>query len=288
MVIGRVDMGGVEGSRVQGRCASVSVIDRGQGIPREEIGKLFQPFQRLSVRPTGGETSTGLGLAITRHIVLAHGGDVQVESEEGRGSTFRMLLPLPTRSDLIEPLAGNAAAQQQQQRRPSTGHGGKAGYYKVLVVDDNAINLSLMTRILQRHGHAVWTASDGEEALELFHEMGGHEHFHVLLIDEEMPRMCGVELIGHIRKLEAEREVDRARSPPMPLVSVSGHADSEHKRMIQAAGADDICPKPFNADRLLEIVERLGAHYQQQRQRQSPLPARALFGTDLTPAHPHE
>jgi CheY-like chemotaxis protein len=243
------------------RCATVSVIDRGQGIPREELGKLFQPFQRLSVRPTAGETSTGLGLAITRNIIWAHAGDVQVESEQGRGSTFRMLLPLPTLNTLVE--QGKALQQQQPQeqgRRSST-----TGFtrrppakvsFNVLVADDNAINLRLLTLILKRQGHAVWTAKDGQEALDLFLELGAHEHFHILLIDEEMPHMCGAELIGHIRQHEAELGL-----PRIPLVSASGHADSEHKRAILEAGADDVCPKPFSAAGLLDVVERLAARY---------------------------
>ena len=71
----------------------VEVRDHGQGIPSAEIGKLFRFYQQTSVRPTGGEQSTGLGLAIARQIVEAHGGKVGVESEVGRGSTFRFTLP---------------------------------------------------------------------------------------------------------------------------------------------------------------------------------------------------
>ena len=73
--------------------ALVEVCDQGQGIPAEEIGKLFHRYQKTSVRPTGGEQSTGLGLAIARQIVEAHGGKVGVESEVGRGSTFHFTLP---------------------------------------------------------------------------------------------------------------------------------------------------------------------------------------------------
>ena len=71
----------------------VEIRDQGQGIPAEELGKLFQLYQKTSVRPTGGEQSTGLGLAIARQIVEAHGGKVGVESEVGRGSTFHLTLP---------------------------------------------------------------------------------------------------------------------------------------------------------------------------------------------------
>lgn len=74
--------------------AVISVQDQGQGIPAEELGKLFEPFKRLSVRGTNGEPSTGLGLAIVKKIVMGHGGDVKVKSEVGKGSVFEVWLPL--------------------------------------------------------------------------------------------------------------------------------------------------------------------------------------------------
>ncbi len=76
--------------------ATVRVRDRGQGIPEAELAKLFQPFSKTSVKSTGGEKSTGLGLAITRRIVEGHGGRVAVESRVGEGSTFSFSLPLPS------------------------------------------------------------------------------------------------------------------------------------------------------------------------------------------------
>lgn len=78
------------------RAVILSVRDKGQGIPKKDLEKLFTPFQRTSVRPTAGEQSTGLGLAIVRKIVAGHGGKVWVESEVGKGSTFYVSLPLGT------------------------------------------------------------------------------------------------------------------------------------------------------------------------------------------------
>ncbi len=81
-------------ARVDGSTAIVSVEDHGQGIPQEEISSMFADFARTSVRPTGGEKSTGLGLAIAKRIVVAHGGRISVESQVGKGSTFSFTLPL--------------------------------------------------------------------------------------------------------------------------------------------------------------------------------------------------
>jgi len=81
------------------REAVLSVVDQGQGIPEAEQARLFEPFHRASVRPTGGEKSTGLGLAITRKIVEGHGGRIELESAPGHGSTFRFVLP----SELVPP-----------------------------------------------------------------------------------------------------------------------------------------------------------------------------------------
>lgn len=78
----------------RGELVSIEVADHGVGIPAEEIGNLFQPFGRTSVQPTGGESSTGLGLAIAQRIVAAHGGRIEVNSTPGVGTTFRVILPI--------------------------------------------------------------------------------------------------------------------------------------------------------------------------------------------------
>ncbi|HSO26686.1 MAG TPA: HAMP domain-containing sensor histidine kinase, partial [Anaerolineales bacterium] len=87
---------------LEGEYWRISVVDHGPGIAPGERARLFQPFARLSALPTGGEKSTGLGLAITHTYVQAHGGQIGVESEPGRGSTFWFTVPLPAEAGRIE------------------------------------------------------------------------------------------------------------------------------------------------------------------------------------------
>ena len=89
--------------RRDGDSLRIEVSDQGPGIPEAEWGKLFQPFSRTSVRPTGGEKSSGLGLSIARKMVEAHGGRIWFESEVGKGSTFFVSLPLHSKSPASEP-----------------------------------------------------------------------------------------------------------------------------------------------------------------------------------------
>ncbi|MCL5269446.1 MAG: GAF domain-containing sensor histidine kinase [bacterium] len=95
------------GARADGSMAAISVADQGIGIPRDELDKLFTEFGRTSARPTGGEKSTGLGLAIARRLVEAHGGTIRVESEVGKGSIFSFTLPLLQRPGPPSPVGAS-------------------------------------------------------------------------------------------------------------------------------------------------------------------------------------
>ena len=99
----------------------VSVADQGQGIPAEELDKLFKPFSRTSVRSTAGEKSTGLGLAISRKIIDGHGGHIWAESEVGRGTTLRFSLPRPHTGQTASDDALRGTLSQKRPRRRSAG-----------------------------------------------------------------------------------------------------------------------------------------------------------------------
>jgi len=217
----------------------VSIRDQGKGIPPEDMQNLFQPFSRLSVKPTAGEGSTGLGLCIVKSIVESHDGNIIVESTLGKGTTFKIILPLNFSN---EPL-------------PSEPHEKSNGVLKttvkrlrILMADDNLVNQHLVSQVLSKRGHTVVVASDGIEALAIFEREGAHKWFDVLLIDEEMPGMNGSEVIEKIRSSENG-------SKHIPIISISGHVTQEHSQRMIDMGTDLCLPKPFKIQNLISTVE---------------------------------
>jgi signal transduction histidine kinase/CheY-like chemotaxis protein len=244
----------------------MSVKDTGQGIPDAEQHKLFRPFEKIAgVKPTGGESSTGLGLVIVKNIIEAHKGHLTVKSTVGEGSLFTVSLPqpvqtpqrraysgmLPTRSSIgmlvTDTLKSPAVAKPSEDLFQQK--------LNVLIADDNAVNSNLLTRVLEKYGHSVRCASDGQEALQIFELEGGHEFFHVVLLDEEMPIKKGSECIAQIRSQE------RRIGKHIPIISVSGNDSREFRDYARRMGADAVCEKPFKIQELVKLVESQGYAY---------------------------
>jgi light-regulated signal transduction histidine kinase (bacteriophytochrome)/CheY-like chemotaxis protein len=218
--------------------AEIRVIDHGQGIPNGDLGHLFKPFQRLSVRPTAGEASTGLGLCIVKKIVEAHEGKIKLESKEGEGTTVIVLLPLLTSSSPCDTTPATKLMVKETTKP-----------LRILIAEDNTLNQQLLTQVLRRRHHNVQIASDGVEAIEMYTKEGGC--FDVLLLDEEMPRMKGTEVAQTIRR----RERDNKETSKLPIISISGHLSSEDDQDSRLYGIDYCLPKPFQVEELIRIVE---------------------------------
>jgi PAS domain S-box-containing protein len=211
---------------------SFAVSDTGIGIPESERGRLFQPFSQLDQSSTRSFGGTGLGLAICRHLVRLMGGEIDFESEEGRGTTFRFtaeLTPAP-------PALGAVAGEPESLR-------GR----RVLVVDDNATNRFVAREMLSEWGATVSEASDAWEALELLRSTSGSEQpFDLALIDFQMPEMDGGQLAGQIRKDPA-----LAALPLVLLTSVPLHGDAV--RMMKL-GLDGCLTKPVRQAMLHDTI----------------------------------
>jgi signal transduction histidine kinase/ActR/RegA family two-component response regulator len=219
--------------------AYIAVTDHGLGIPQDELGNLFIPYHKISVRPTGGETSTGLGLSIVKSVIQAHQGEIEVESTVGKGSTFRIILPLPTAP--MKPVAEETKPQETKKRDSGS-------KLSVLVADDNAVIQRLVSSVLKKRGHSVIVADNGKEAFTAW-KSGNVD---VVILDEEMPRMLGSEVASAIRQVEKEDGRSRVR-----IISCTGHTSKVYQQKILDCGADEICNKPFEISKLVELVEHM-------------------------------
>jgi signal transduction histidine kinase len=225
----------------QGRAQQLlrlDVEDTGVGMRPDDMERIFKPFEQVGdmQRRSGG---TGLGLAITRALVNDMGGQVLVSSEFGRGSRFRVELPLPV-----------AQPAQAAPQKPS----GVARYAgpqrRVLVVDDVAANRALMCDFLSNAGFDVAQASDGSELLATARRFRPD----LILMDSVMPSVNGVEATRRLR-----RDADLSA---VPVIAISASATAEHRAACLQAGVNVFLTKPVSLEALqTHIGEQLGLQW---------------------------
>ncbi len=197
------------------RYAFIDVADEGCGMAREVAQKIFNPFF------TTKRTGRGLGLAAVLGILRSHGGAIRVQSEVGRGTTFRVILPLSNRSASVQSLASESGDQWR-------------GAGTALLVDDDPLVRLALAGMLERLGFEVVQARDGEEVLPLFEERGLRPS--VVLLDLSMTRKHGPETLEDIRS------VDRA----VPVFVMSGHGQEGAAQRLGDLACAGILEKPFS------------------------------------------
>lgn len=218
------------GSRIR-----IEVTDTGRGIPSERIEQLFAPFERLGVEETGIE-GTGLGLALTRPLVEAMGGTLSVMSEAGKGSTFSVELASAVDAQMTDDLISqDDLAAQAIVSTPRT----------ILYVEDNLSNLKLMERVLARRlGVTLLSAMQGSLGVTLARD----HRPELILLDLNLPDMRGEEVLARLHS--DPTTVD------LPVVVISADATSGQRARLIEAGARDFITKPFNVDRLLQLIDQ--------------------------------
>ncbi len=212
---------------------TLAVRDTGRGFTPQQLAQLFQPFQRFVGEHEMIE-GTGIGLVITRRLVELMNGTLEVESESGRGSVFRITLPAAAAPPSPAPAMAQLPAVSGEVRRA-----------RLLYVEDNPSNVELLREVLAlRPGLALTVATDGPGGLALALRGG----WDLALIDIDLPGMDGVELC---RRLRAE-----PATAGLPLLALSANAmPSETRRALQA-GFDAYLTKPIDLVRLLEEIDR--------------------------------
>jgi len=207
----------------------ISVSDTGTGMTEEVRTRIFDPFFT-----TKGKAGMGLGLSVSYGIVRRHEGTVEVESEVGRGTTFRVRLPAAS-ADAVQPHAEGRVAAQLPVPAPCD--------LRLLVVDDENYVRELLRDILEREGCEVILAADGHEAMSLFET----REFDAVFTDVGLPGMSGWELARYVRR----------KNESVALAVITGWGDTVSHEEQSASQADWVVPKPFSIDRIINLVREV-------------------------------
>jgi PAS domain S-box len=217
-----------------------TVQDSGTGIGQDALQHLFEPFMQEDNSYTRRYQGAGLGLSIVKRLVDLMQGSVDVESTPGKGSIFSVRLPLAVSETGMEPTAPdktNSADLDMEGLR-------------VLVAEDDRVNLLSITRFLEKHGMIVTSAGNGEEALELLR----NNHFDIVFMDIQMPVLDGVEATKKIRTLPQFKEV-----ADIPIVALTAYALRGDREKFLAQGMSGYLSKPVELDALTKLLSGIFA-----------------------------
>ncbi|MEQ9619797.1 MAG: GAF domain-containing protein [Deltaproteobacteria bacterium] len=213
----------------------VIISDNGPGISGDILNKVFDPF--FTTNPTG--VGTGLGLSVSYGIIKEHDGEIFVESEEGKGTTFTICLPVLDYGDYIGLDVGDIAPEEEAARSTLPNHG-----QKVLIVDDEELVTALISGILESDGYVVDLASNGEEALAKVDE----SDYLFIVCDIKMPQMNGKEFF---KRLNGKNQRLARR-----ILFITGDPSPETVGFIEETG-NRFLPKPFKIEEFREAVSSL-------------------------------
>jgi len=230
-----------EGSEVR-----IQVSDTGEGIPRDALPIVFQPFQQADSSTTRRHGGLGLGLAIVTQLVAAHGGTVEAASEgEGRGATF--IVRLPARSALPAISRAVPASGEMERAASAVDRVPRLDGLRLLVVDDEEDALDLLRTVLAEQGADVYVATSAREALERFAEVRPD----VIVSDIGMPETDG---LSFIRKIRALSPTQGGRTP---AVALTAYARREDAKRAFAAGYQMHVAKPAEPIQIITVVANL-------------------------------
>lgn len=216
-----------------------SVSDTGIGLSDTEISKLFQPFTQADNSTTRKYGGTGLGLAISTKLVEAMGGKLNVQSQQGIGSTFSFDIDVAVTSWTHNHSMSNNDIGNEQKKSTKTPD---LNGYHVLLVEDNELNQEVATLMLRKVGIEVKTAKNGKEAVLLF--LSNPTYFDLILMDLQMPIMSGYEATAIIRE----------HNKKVPIIALTAAAMVEDREKVLSAGMNDHLSKPINTNELYKTI----------------------------------
>jgi signal transduction histidine kinase/CheY-like chemotaxis protein len=216
------------------------VRDTGIGIPRDKQAAVFEPFRQADGSMTRNYGGTGLGLAISSELLKLMGGEIRLESEPGRGTTFEFSVPCGVAAEAVE---------TGFQTCPMTT---ASGHLDILLVEDNPVNQRLAARMLEKKGHSITVADNGLKALEVLE----NRTFDLVLMDVQMPVMDGYEATAAIRRRE------QGDSAHVPIIALTANAMAGDRERCLAAGMDGYVSKPVSIESLLREIAAIQEKYQ--------------------------
>jgi len=229
-VVLKIDVVGLRPNRVN---LSFEVVDTGIGIAPDKLNRIFERFTQADSSTSRQYGGTGLGLAIARKLVELQGGNLQVSSELGKGTTFRFCLDFEITS-----------LQMAQEENPDEGIFGSAGKFGVLLVDDNSMNRRVARAFLERWGLRVEEATNGLEAIEKLELLG--LRIDLVLMDLHMPVMDGY--------LATEKL--RSKGVKLPILALTASLPKEVEHQAYKSGVNGVVVKPFHPNDLYQQLHR--------------------------------
>lgn len=246
---GMIRIFGYEESDEQGEWVVLEVIDRGIGIPEEKLIELFDAFKQADNSTTRDFGGTGLGLTICKHFVELMGGTIAVDSQVGKGSTFRIRLPRRYKEEIVGSRQEESHGPLNLKKKASGSNGPlkrprrtiTPGAPRVLVIDDDPTVHNLMVRFLEKEGFQVETTTGGHKAIEEVRKCKPD----VITLDVLMPEVDGWSLLTALKKDEELREI------PVVMLTIINE-----RNLGFSLGATDYLTKPVDPSRLVKVLSK--------------------------------
>ncbi len=228
-----------------------TVTDTGIGIAADKLQKVFEPFEQADMSTARRFGGTGLGLSISQRLAERLGGRIDVESQVGQGSLFRLSLPCTASSELVMPEQWHERSRKAAELHAaadSVEH--SALNARVLLAEDSPDNRRLIVAILNRAGAEVTVVDNGQDAVEALYPPPDSDqpygHFDIILMDMQMPVLDGYQATRKLRELGCL----------LPIVALTAHAMKGDRDLCLEAGCDDYATKPIDRARLLRVLQR--------------------------------
>ncbi|MBQ5431560.1 MAG: response regulator [Lachnospiraceae bacterium] len=238
---GRIRFTGKLADEADGCVLTFTIADEGCGMSKEFLARIFKPFSQENRDPAKYGAGTGLGLTISKRFVQMMKGDICVESEEGKGSTFTVTI----RAKRCKPekLKVKELAEEAQEVSSLKGK-------RILVAEDNSINAEVVQMVLMMNGMECDIARNGRDAVEIFASAQQHT-YDAILMDIQMPMMGGFEATQRIRHL------GRPDAKTIPIIALSADAFASTQRHAEENGMDGFISKPIDRKLLIKCLIEL-------------------------------